>query len=136
MGETSANRGGTNILEVHYAEAGRCGSHLENFAAIREFRFSWHPRDTSPSACPIRVSRAFAKLYFAIRGSKESLGARAKALAEAERGATARVLRVIAEKRWAYYSTGARRHRRLAARLWTALEIVVRGRTTEEVPCG
>jgi tetraacyldisaccharide 4'-kinase len=98
MGGTLARRGGHNILEP--ALCGKpviAGQHLENFAEIRDrFAASHGYVDIQE---PGQLADAIATLL-SDAGARESLGARAKALAEAERGATARALRVIAEKRW------------------------------------
>jgi 3-deoxy-D-manno-octulosonic-acid transferase len=100
MGGTLAERGGHNILEPALcSKPVVAGPHLENFAAIRD-RFLASRGYVAIDGCG-QLAGAIAALL-SDPGARESLGARAKALAEAERGATARALRVIVEKRWGF----------------------------------
>lgn len=122
MGGTLADRGGHNILEP--ALCGKpvvAGPHLENFAAIRD-RF--RAGDGYVSITAPELAEAVGALL-ADPARREILGDRAKALAEAERGATGRALRVIADKRWAYVPAAlpwgpARPLLWVLAKMWTA----------------
>lgn len=95
MGGTLAHRGGHNILEP--AAAGKpivVGPHLENFAAIQQrFRAGQGMLEIQSA---MELQDAIGRL---MRDGVE-LGARARALADAERGATDRAVRTIVEQRW------------------------------------
>ena len=95
MGGTLARRGGHNILEP--ALAGKpvvVGDSLENFAAIqRRFRQGngfFEIRDPGQLADAVRN----------LVNNGSELGERGRALAEEERGATARAIKAILEARW------------------------------------
>ena len=100
MGGTLAERGGHNILEPALcSKPVIAGPHMENFAAIRD-RFL-----AAQGYVPIASARQLVTAIHELlgdEGSRGSLGARAKALAECERGATARALGVIDRMRWNY----------------------------------
>lgn len=119
MGGTLAHRGGHNILEP--ALFGRpivAGPHLENFAAIQD-RFR-----TGQGFLEIASAGELSSAVQRLLGDEEArrnLGARAKSLAEAERGATDRAVAAIAAAR---ANAVPRRipplALRLLAGLWTA----------------
>jgi 3-deoxy-D-manno-octulosonic-acid transferase len=123
MGGTLADRGGHNILEP--ALCGKpviAGPHLENFSAIRD-RFAAARGYVHIDSEEELVEAAGTLLRDP--GLRESLGARARALAEAERGATARAMRVIAERRWEFIPRAFPVHAfapflRAISRLWVA----------------
>jgi tetraacyldisaccharide 4'-kinase len=95
MGGTLAHRGGHNILEpALFGKPVIVGPHLENFASIQE-RFR-RGRGFAEIDSPADLATAVRRLIEEDGG----LGARGKALAETERGATERAVQTIAETRW------------------------------------
>lgn len=100
MGGTLAARGGHNFLEP--ALCGKpviAGPSLENFAAIRD-RFA-----LANAYVPIAASDELEPAVRRLLGDPsycESLGARGRLLAESERGATDRALKIIQDHRWQY----------------------------------
>ncbi|HWR53479.1 MAG TPA: tetraacyldisaccharide 4'-kinase [Bryobacteraceae bacterium] len=97
MGGTLAHRGGHNILEpAAYGKPVIAGPHMENFAEIAE-------KFTAARAV-LRISSA-AELPCALESllndpARDGIGERARLVAEAERGATARAAREIVARYW------------------------------------
>jgi tetraacyldisaccharide 4'-kinase len=97
MGGTLAQRGGHNVLEpAAYGKPVIAGPHMENFAEIAE-------KFTSAEAI-VRISSA-AGLPSALQlllddPARDGVGDRARSVAEAERGATARAVREIVACYW------------------------------------
>jgi tetraacyldisaccharide 4'-kinase len=97
MGGSLAQRGGHNILEP--AAAGKAvvvGPHMENFATIAtEFRDAGAIVEITG---PAELARTIAELL-RDPARRESIGARAREVAAAKRGATARAMQTIVEAR-------------------------------------
>ena len=132
MGGTLAHRGGHNILEP--AAAGKpviVGPHLENFAEIQQrFRAGRGMREIESASELQSASREL------LRDGAE-LGARAKSLAEAERGATDRAVRTVVEARWNAVPRNVPPFAlRLLSQLWLAGGVLKRATTnTRKLPC-
>ncbi|GIU75493.1 MAG: hypothetical protein KatS3mg004_2580 [Bryobacteraceae bacterium] len=97
MGGTLVQRGGHNILEpAAHGAVVAAGPHLENFAEIAEdFRRNGGMISVETAEeLPAALERIFADA-----GLRAGMGARARALAAARRGATQRALEAIAELR-------------------------------------
>jgi 3-deoxy-D-manno-octulosonic-acid transferase len=105
MGGTLARRGGHNILEpALFGKPVVVGPHMENFQAIAdEFRAERACVEIGDAG---ELAGAVARLLDA-PGEAREIGSRAKACAEARRGATARAVRAVRE----LYDGGVPRYR-------------------------